>query len=234
MGTDDPAYRIGYQGIAGAFSEGVALTWGARSGEAVSCATLAELFAALAAGVVDCAVVPVENSLFGPVPGAAELLERDQPRVLAERVVPIDQCLVGQAGADPRRLTEVWSHPVALGQCQRLFAASPWMVPVPWFDTAAAVRDALATGRTDVAAIGSAHAATKYGGVVLRERVQDRPDNTTRFLLVTSRSVDLSICRSFDLSIFRSVDLSICRSFDLSIFRSVDLSICRSFDLSIS
>lgn len=193
MATDEPAYRLGYQGIAGAFSEGVAQAWGAHGERAVSCATLVDLFAALSAGLVDGAVVPVENSLFGPVPGAAELLQRDRPRVLDERVVPIDQCLIGHPGADVRMLTEVWSHPVALGQCLRLFDEAPWMMPVPWTDTAAAVRDALATGRADVAAIGSARAAARYSGVVLRNAVQDRPDNTTRFLLVTSRSVDLSI-----------------------------------------
>ncbi len=185
MGADEPAYRIGYQGIPGAFSEGVARSWGACGAEAVPHPTLVDLFDALSTATINRAVVPVENSLFGAVPGAAELLARYQPRVLDAQVVPIDQCLIGRADAEIGALREVWSHPVALGQCRRLFETRPWMTAVPWFDTAAAVRDALATGRPDVAAIGSRAAAARYGGRVLRVPVQDRTDNTTRFLLVT-------------------------------------------------
>lgn len=186
MAADEPAYRIGYQGIPGAFSEGVARSYGALGEGAVAHATLVELFDALSAGTIDRAVVPVENSLFGAVPGAAELLARHRPRVLGERVVPIDQCLIARAGTAIDTLREVWSHPVALGQCRRLFAERPWLTAVPWFDTAAAVRDALANGRPDVASIGSRAAATRYAGAVLLAPVQDRAGNTTRFLLVTT------------------------------------------------
>jgi prephenate dehydratase len=185
MAADEPAYRIGYQGIAGAFSEEVAQSYGASGARTVPHATLANLFDALAGGLIDQAVVPVENSLFGPVPGAADLLARHRPRVLGERVVPIDQCLIARAGTAIDNLREVWSHPVALGQCRRLFTERPWMTAVPWFDTAAAVRDALATGRADVGAIGSRAAATRYDGALLLAPVQDRADNSTRFLLVT-------------------------------------------------
>lgn len=192
MAADEPAYRIGYQGIPGAFSEGVARSYGAVGEGAVGHATLVDLFDALSAGTIDRAVVPVENSLFGAVPGAAELLARYQPRVLEEQVVPIDQCLIGQAGVALSRVREVWSHPVALGQCRRLFAERPWMTAVPWFDTAAAVRDALATGRQDVAAIGSRAAATRYAGAVLLAPVQDRADNTTRFVLCATPTLEVA------------------------------------------
>lgn len=188
MAADEPAYRIGYQGIPGAFSEGVARSYGALGEGAVAHATLVELFDALSAGTIDRAVVPVENSLFGAVPGAAELLGRHCPRVLGERVVPIDQCLIARAGTAIDTLREVWSHPVALGQCRRLFAERPWLTAVPWFDTAAAVRDALATGRPDVASIGSRAAAVRYGGDVLLTPVQDRSDNTTKFVLCAKRT----------------------------------------------
>lgn len=187
MGADEPAYRIGYQGIPGAFSEEVAQSYGASGALSVPHATLAHLFYALDGGLIDRAVVPVENSLFGAVPGAAELLRRHEPRVLDEQVVPIDQCLIARAGVAIDNLRQVWSHPVALGQCRRLFEERRWLQPVPWFDTAAAVRDALATGRNDVGAIGSRAAAERYGGEVLQAPVQDRADNTTRFLLVTRR-----------------------------------------------
>ena len=64
---------------------------------------------------------------------------------------------------------------------------SPGIAAVSVFDTAGAVATIMRSRRTDAGAIASRRAAAVYGGVVLRDDIQDRPDNVTRFLLIETR-----------------------------------------------
>ena len=67
----------------------------------------------------------------------------------------------------------------------KFFAMNPQLAQVAAFDTAGGVRDVLGRNTKDEGAVGSALAAQLYGGVVLRENVEDHEENYTRFLAVT-------------------------------------------------
>ncbi|MGH9481875.1 MAG: prephenate dehydratase domain-containing protein [Terriglobales bacterium] len=82
------------------------------------------------------------------------------------------------------KLRSAASHPVALAQCRRFFAAHPWIAPQPAEDTAASVRLMVAAGDPGRAAIASRRAAALYGATILCEHVEDAPTNQTRFLLL--------------------------------------------------
>jgi prephenate dehydratase len=148
------------------------------------CRTLADVFDALATGRVQRAVVPIENTLAGRVPGCEDLIARHGVRVIAERAHRIDQALVAPAGIALHAIRQVLSHPVAIAQCGRFLRAHPALTPVPVFDTAGAVAEIVRMRRRDGAAIAGRRAAAVYGAVVLADAIQDRPDNFTRFLLV--------------------------------------------------
>lgn len=183
--SGDPAYDAAYQGARGAFSEEAARALLGSSAVLLPCRTLADVFDALVGGQVRMAVVPVTNSIVGPVPDAAELIARHGVQTHQEHLQPIDQTVIGLPGATLDTIRRVWSHPVALAQCTRWFARHPQTEARATFDTAGAVEAVLAGGDRRDAAIASRRAAEVYGGVVLDERVQDRPDNVTRFVLVT-------------------------------------------------
>lgn len=174
---------VGYQGEPGAFSDDAAraLVPGA---ETIGYGTFDDAFAALADGVVDRAVLPVENSISGPVPRVYDLLW-DEPRVtiVGELVYRVVQQLVGCADVAPSTLTEIRSHPVALEQCRRYLATVSARRAIV-ADTAGAIRDVVAAGDPHVAAIGSALAAQRYGGRILAASIQDVADNFTRFFLL--------------------------------------------------
>jgi prephenate dehydratase len=173
-----------YQGLPGAFSEDAALAFVGTHAALRPCPTLADVFEALAAGRVRRAVVPIENSLAGRVPGCAELIARHDARIIGERALPIRQALVAPAGVALDAVRRVLSHPVAIAQCGRFFRAHPALAAVPVFDTAGAVAEITRSRATDAAAIASRRAADLYGAVVLLDDIQDRPDNVTRFLLI--------------------------------------------------
>jgi len=78
---------------------------------------------------------------------------------------------------------------MALAQCRRFLDEHPRMVSVPAFDTAGALAELMRLGDATRAAIASRRAASHWGGVVLRDGIQDRADNYTEFWLVTPTSL---------------------------------------------
>ena len=175
---------VAYQGEPGAFSEDAARRLVAGSTPR-GYTTFDEIIEAVERGEAEFALLPVENSIYGPIARAYDLLwEHQQLRVTDEIVYRVVQSLIGTPAAQIDGLTEVRSHPVALEQCRRLFTEHPAWRRVAVDDTAGAVRAIVALDDPRVAAIAHASAAERYGGRLLREGVQDDADNFTRFLLI--------------------------------------------------
>lgn len=189
MGADD-GYRgarnvVAYQGAPGAFSEDAARALTGAGTTMLPCSTLEAVFAALAHGRAAAAIVPVENTIAGAVPGVADLMRRSRVCVTGEVTMRIAHALIGLPGTSIDRLTRVSSHPVALAQCGRFLGRHPHLAPIAAFDTAGAVADLVRRGDPADAAIASARAAALWGAVVLENEIQDRTDNFTRFVQVT-------------------------------------------------
>jgi prephenate dehydratase len=175
---------VGFQGEPGAFSEEAAndLLPGAQTR---GYRTFQALIDAVDTGAVDAALLPIENSISGQIAANYDLLW-NHPRltIVDETVHRVVQTLIGVPGAEIDDLAEVRSHPVALEQCGRLFAAHPEWRRTVVEDTAGAVREIVAHGDPRIAAIGSRTAARRYGAAILAESVQDNPQNFTRFFLI--------------------------------------------------
>lgn len=180
------APTVAYQGAPGAFSEDAARALAGDDALLQPLETLEDVFQALTLGISEFAVIPVENSLAGPVPRAADLIRRFGCRVMAEHSLRIAHALIGCPGATIDTIREAASHPVALAQCRQFFAARPQIAEVPAFDTAGSVAAMMAAGNPSAAAIASERAAALYGGVVLLREIQDRRDNFTRFVVLVN------------------------------------------------
>src|SRR5437016_13732284 len=92
--------------------------------------------------------------------------------------------LIALPGASLDDIRSVASHPMALAQCERFFAAHAKWKRVPAEDTAGSVREMISSGDKSRAAIAGRRAAEHYHGVILAERIQDNPENFTRFVLL--------------------------------------------------
>ncbi|MGH9942452.1 MAG: prephenate dehydratase [Pyrinomonadaceae bacterium] len=176
--------RCAFQGERGAFSEEAAVRLLGEEIELVPCATFEKLFATVGEGAAELALAPVENTLAGSVHRVYELLAESRLRIAAEVVIPIAHHLVGCPGAKPEQLQSVESHPVALAQCERFFAARPHLARLATDDTAASVRRVVSAGDPARAAIGSRRAAEMYGGAIFAEHLEDHAENYTRFVLL--------------------------------------------------
>ena len=173
-----------YQGERGAFSEEAALTLLGPSAKLAPCRTLDDVFEAVSTGRASSAIVPIENTVAGPVPRCQELIDRHRMRVIGECRVHVVQTLVALPGASLDGVRRALSHPVALKQCSRFFAQHRQITPVPTWDTAGAVMEVVKERDSATAAIASRHAAAVHGGQVLADQIQDVADNFTRFLLL--------------------------------------------------
>ncbi len=178
------AVRAAIQGEAGSFSHAAARVLLGAEVEPLCCETFDGLFAALADGRVERAVLPIENSLHGSIHENYDRLAQSGAHVVGEAQLRIEHCLVGRPGSSLQTIRRVASHAVALSQCRRFFAEHPGVEAQAAYDTAGAVRDLLRGGLVTQAAIASRLAAELYGGQVLLEGLEDDPANFTRFLLL--------------------------------------------------
>lgn len=177
--------RVAYQGAPGAFSEDAIATFFAGA-EPVSLPQheFACVRSAVLSGAASFGVLPLENSIHGPVHASLAAFDAGGLKVVGEITCPIRLCLLAVPSARLEQLRRVLSHPVALGQCRRFLADRPLLEAVPFFDTAGAARAVAAEGDIRSAAVASERAVAHYALDIIARNIEDRPDNRTRFMIV--------------------------------------------------
>jgi prephenate dehydratase len=176
--------RRAFLGPAGTFTEEALLSLGTEGVEPVPCATIGEVFAAVASGDCTDGVVPIENSVEGSVNETLDALAFDHElQITAEVVRDIHHALVVAPGVRLEDVTAIVSKPEATAQARAWLSANlPGRAAVAANSTAEAVRRAVA--EPGLAAIGTTLAANLYGATVLQEAIEDYAGNQTRFVVV--------------------------------------------------
>ena len=188
--------RVAYLGPAGTFAEEALRASAPRSSgeqhEEVPYPTIFEAVMAVQTGAVDRAVVPIENSIEGSVNATLDALAHEAPdvRIVVEVDHPVHQTLIAREGIDAGDVTRVLSHPQATAQCSRFIKEHlPSAEIVSTTSTAEGVR-IVAESDEPWAAIGPRLAADLYGARALAERIEDHPDNLTRFVWLAPASTE--------------------------------------------
>jgi prephenate dehydratase len=152
--------------------------------EIIACTVSAQVLGKVIAGEVECAVLPIENSLHGSVAEHYDLLLELPVRIERESLLRIRHNVIAMPGVKLAEVRKVMSHPVALSQCRRFLAAHPEIEVMPFYDTAGSVKHLMEVGLRDVAGIAPELAAKEYGAEVLLPGVEDHAENYTRFHLL--------------------------------------------------
>ncbi|RYZ49876.1 MAG: bifunctional chorismate mutase/prephenate dehydratase [Proteobacteria bacterium] len=175
--------RIGIQGLAASYSD-AALLQTAGHATKVFCDSFSDAFAALAAGKIDKAFLPFENSTSGFIAENYQLLQASGYYITDEYLHRVEHCLLGPIGSRLSDIKVVISHPQALAQCSR-FLKDHGLRTEPYFDTAGAARDiSQMPGR---AAVASMRASQLYNLEVLMQNINDEAVNWTRFLTIEKK-----------------------------------------------
>jgi chorismate mutase/prephenate dehydratase len=174
--------KVAFLGPAGTFSHAAARELFGLAARYAEATTIEGVFDAVRRGDAVHGVVPIENSTEGSVNVAVDALLEGGVLIRREHVLDVSQCLLSHA-AGLTAIERVYSHPQGHAQCRVWLAknlAGAQLVQTP--STAAAVREA--ANDAGGAAIASHLASEIHGVPVLRERVQDREENATRFVVV--------------------------------------------------
>jgi len=184
--TSGKYMKVAIQGERGAFSHQAALQL-VRGADVLACATSIQVFDALESRRAAAAVIPVENTLAGPVGEHLDLLLERDVFIHAEMRLRIAHNLIAAPGVKLKDIRQVLSHPVALDQCRNFFRKHRGVSAVPFYDTAGSVKHIMAQGLRDTAAIASSQAAKEYDGKVLMSGLEDNKQNFTRFFLIDKK-----------------------------------------------
>jgi len=176
--------RIAFQGERGAFSEEAARQLLGAEIDVLPCTRFEDVFRSLQRGVVEGAVIPIENTLAGSVHENYDHLLHYKLPITAETSVRIVHNLMAPPGVSFSRIRRVYSHPVALNQCLDFFAQHPEIERVTYYDTAGSAKMIMEEGLRDAGAIASVVAAQTYGVRILRRSIEDDRRNFTRFFLL--------------------------------------------------
>jgi prephenate dehydratase len=155
----------------------------APTATAVDLPSFSAVVAAASSAEVALGVLPIENSLIGPIAETHDLLYGAPLSIVSEATLPITHHVVGLPGASLDAATVVRSHPAAFDQCRTLLGARSVRC-IPAATTADAAREVKDAGDPGQVAIASREAAETYGLAVLAEDVGDRPAAFTRFVAV--------------------------------------------------
>ena len=195
--------RVAYLGPPGTFSEEAALLHD-KTAQLISVPTIPGVAAAVASGMAEEGVVPIENSIEGSVTDTLDLLIHDSVLLIREELVlPIEHHLLVKHGTEISDVKVLYSHPQTLGQCRQFIERIlPKVEVVAALSTASAVQEMMGSS-SQAAAIGTRRAAKIYGAEVLAKGIQDRASNVTRFVILAPEdhaptgADKTSICFSF-------------------------------------
>lgn len=177
--------RVAYSGTVGAFAH-IATGKLFPTAQKIAYGNFVDAYEAVEKGECDVAVLPVENSYNGEVGQVTDLMFSGTLYVNAMTELAVTQDLLVLPGTRMEQISEVYSHPQALGQCAEYIRQHNWKT-IEFTNTALAAKHIADAKNPTLAAIGSAEAAELFGLEVIERNINESRNNTTRFA-VFSRS----------------------------------------------
>ncbi|MDN5924335.1 MAG: prephenate dehydratase [Xanthomonadales bacterium] len=174
--------KIGYLGPPGTFSEQAARKHFGHSSHGLPLGSIEEVFQEVAAGNADFGVVPVENSGQGTIQSTLDMFLSSDLKICGEVELRVHQYLLSRSG-NIDDIERVYSHQQSMAQCKVwLRQHLPRAELVPVSRNAEAARRA--RNADDAAAVAGESAGVVYRLKQLAGPIEDRADNTTRFLVL--------------------------------------------------
>jgi len=170
------------QGVEGAYSQ-IAVGKLFREPSISYVSSFEAVFAAIANGLCQYGVLPLENSTAGSVNRIYDLMMQYNFSIVRSVRLKVDHNLLARPGVKLGDIREIFSHEQAISQCAGFLRGYPDVKVTPCANTAMAAKMVAESGRTDVAALSSRSCAELYGLVNLASAVQDT--GNTRFICIS-------------------------------------------------
>lgn len=178
--------NVVFQGVEGAYSYAAMRAYFSDAINSYHVKTFRDAMEEVASGKADYAVLPIENSTAGIVAGVYDLLQEYNNYIIAETYIKVEHALLGLPGTDLDKVTTVYSHPQGLMQCEGFLEQHKDWNQISQANTAQSAQKVLLEKNPSHVAIASEEAAQVYGLEVLKHKINDLDNNTTRFVIVTN------------------------------------------------
>ena len=185
--------------------------------------SMAMALQSVAKGKIERAVVPVENSIEGSVTLVLDTLwQADNLQIHQELTIPILHGLLSYAN-QLAEIKTVYSHPQGLAQCQKwLEKFLPQVQLIPMKSTTEGI--SFLKDDPSAAAVASPRAAELYGVPLLEKDIKDRPDNCTRFWIVSRDESKIGSHLSLAFSLPENAPGALMKSLEIFARREINLS----------
>ena len=180
--------KVAFLGPEGTFTQEAALKHFGDSAISVPMAAIDEVFRDVLAGSCDYGVVPVENSTEGVISHTLDSFMDSSLKICGEVELRIHQNLLIGPNTNKDNITRVYSHAQSLAQCRQWLNSN-----LPNVERVAVSSNAEAAkrvqGEWNSAAIAGDMSCKLYGLEKLNDKIEDNPDNSTRFLIIGRQEV---------------------------------------------
>ncbi|WP_308780360.1 prephenate dehydratase [uncultured Clostridium sp.] len=176
--------KIGYQGVEGSFSEEALRKYFNSYDSIKNYEEFKDVFNALENNYIQYAILPIENSYTGAITEVYDLLVKYNFYIVGEECIKIDQNLMGISGANIEEIEEIYSHPQGFEQSRGFLSRYDNIKLIPYHNTAISAKLVSDLKDRKKAAIGSKRAANIYGLSILKENINDKKDNHTKFIII--------------------------------------------------
>ena len=182
----ETALQVAYLGPQATFTHMACMQHFGHSAGYVPVGSIKEVFNEVERGRAQYGVVPIENSTEGVVNHTIDMFIDSPLKISGEVLQEVSHHLLSQKGK-LEAIKRVYSHPQAIAQCRGWLESNLPGVPVrEVYSTARAAE--LCKEDASSAAIASDLAARLYGLQIVKKRIEDNPNNFTRFLIVGQAS----------------------------------------------
>jgi len=177
--------RVAIQGVSGAFHEIAAREYFVGEEiEILPCSTFKDLFKALAADETLLGIIAIENTIAGSLLQNHNLLRESGCLIVGEHKLRIEHNLAVLPGQRIEDIEEVYSHPIALMQCEDFIDEHRHIKAIESEDTALSAKEIADKQIPKRGAICSSLAAEKYGLEIIAKGIETNKRNFTRFLMI--------------------------------------------------
>ncbi len=183
--------KVAYLGPEGTFTQEAALKHFGDSAVSVPQSAIDEVFREVLSGSCHYGVVPVENSTEGVISHTLDSFMDSSLKICGEVELRIHQHFMVGTNTDKNNISRVYSHAQSLAQCRQWLNSNfPAIERVAVSSNAEAAKRV--QGEWNSAAIAGDMACELYSLEKLHQKIEDNPDNSTRFLIIGREEVPKS------------------------------------------
>ena len=191
--------RIVFPGTEGAHTQAAMQHYFGEDCNSFYVRTFRDTMESIEEGAADYAVLPIENSTAGAVDEMYDLLVEFENYIVGETIMPITHTLAGLPGTQFSEIERVYSKGVALMQASRFLNEHSEWQQISVANTAIAAKKIRDEQDKSQAAVCSAYAAKVHGLEVLEDNINDNPNNSTRFIVVTNQKIFLKDAKKISI-----------------------------------